>query len=37
MPEIGPLDPAVEGSVQSKLVGGDSGPSVPHTSDIFEA
>ena len=37
MPEIGPLDPAVEGPIQSKLVGGDSGPSVPHTSDIFDA
>ena len=37
MPEIGPLDPDVEGPVQSKLVGGDSGPSVLHTSDIFEA
>ena len=32
-----PLDPAEEGQDQGRVVGGDTGPSVPHTSHIFDA
>ena len=34
--EIGPLDPAEVEPAQSRVVGGDTGPSVPSTSHIFE-
>ena len=32
-----PLDPAEEGQDLSRVVGGDTGPSVSHTSHIFDA
>ena len=34
VPEIGPLDPAVVGPEQSRLVGGDTGPN---TNYVFNA
>ena len=30
--KIAPLDPAEEGQDQGRVVGGDIGPSVPHTN-----
>ena len=35
--EIDPLDPAEEGQDNDRVMGGDTGPSVPHTSHIFDA
>ena len=32
MCKIAPLDPAEEGQDQGKVVGGNTGPSVPHTN-----
>ena len=37
MCEIAPLDPAEEGQDKDRVVGGDTRPSVPHTSHIFDA
>ena len=34
--EIAPLDPAEKEKDQGRVVGGDTGPSVPHTSHIFD-
>ena len=35
--KFGPLDPAEERQDQGRVVGGDTGLSVPHTSHIFDA
>ena len=35
--EIDPLDPAEDGQEQSRVVSGDTGPSAPYTSHIFDA
>ena len=37
MCKIAPLDPAEEGQDQNRVVGGDTGPSVAHTSLILDA
>ena len=37
MCEIAPLHPAEEGQDQGRVVSGDTGPSVPHTSHIIDA
>ena len=34
---IAPLNPVEEGQVQDRVVSGVTGPSVPHTSHIFDA
>ena len=36
MCEIAPLDPDEVGQDQSRVVDGDTGPSVSHTSHLFE-
>ena len=35
--EIALLDPAKKEQDKDRVVGGDTGPSVPHTSHIFDA
>ena len=35
--EIAPLNPGEVGQDQSRVVGEDTGPSVPHTSLIFDS
>ena len=37
MREIGPLDPAEVEPAQSRVVGGDTGPSVSDNSHIFDS
>ena len=34
--EIAPLDPAEIGQDQNRVVRGDTGPSIPHTSHLFD-
>ena len=34
--EIASLDPAEVGQDQSRVVGRDTGPSIPHTSHLFD-
>ena len=34
--KIDPLDPAEVGQDQSRVLGGDTGPPVPHTSHLFD-
>ena len=35
--EIAPLNPGEVGEDQSRVVGADTGPSIPHTSHAFNA
>ena len=35
MGEIPPLSPAEVGGGQNRVVGGDTGPRVPHTTHVF--
>ena len=34
--EIAPLDPDVIGQNKNRVVRGDTGPSIPHTSHLFD-
>ena len=34
--EIAPLDPAEIGQDQSRVAGGDTGPSIPHSAHLFD-